>query len=504
MSLFSSMMSRLGYAPIQAEYEGGKITRRNQSWRPRNRAQDAEVYEHWDLLTARGRWLGQNNPWCVGAKTSIADDIIGKGIRTKANVKDTDSKPLRDWNTQADELYERWMCEADVSGQQHWYEMTRTNLFGTVESGAGFLVERALNDPNRLVPLCWEEVEPDQLDKSRDRPAGGGQNEIRRGIEIDANRRPVAYWLYTTHPNDLHPLKIFSSERIPAERVLQLYRRDRPNQVTGSTWFAPIIIPLWNLYEYQSCEIDAAKIQSYFIYLWKRETGQGQGIGLGDEDRETSPEDLFGNQMEPLSPGIALEGGIQDDLKMIQGTKINGDVVPWLKLFLQTISVGMSIGYAKFTGDFSERSFSSHRAEQINDNLHLEPRHEWHVRHIDLPVRQRATRQFIGLEYLALPKVGIAGFNRNPWRWLQCKALPLIDDYLNPKEEISAQTDAISSGQWSFTRSAARLGMERDELFDELEDDLEAMEARPHLVGKFDHLFEGKLPVQAPGTTGAG
>lgn len=456
-------------------YEGGKQNRRSAGFRPNiDRSADLEISGDWDLITARGRWLGRNNAWCRGAKWTITDNLIRSGVRTRSTVRDNSGELIDSWNDEANRLYDQWTRQADIAGRQPLQQMTRTGLMTTVESGEVFYVLRQDADGfrrnERTIPLAFEMVEPDQLDTTLDRApdATRGVNEVRRGIEFDSEGRRVAYHFYTQHPGALNPIRagLFDSEPVPASRVIHLYRAERPTQTRGVTWYAPIVTSLWNLYEYQSAEIDAAKVASYFIYLWKQEDptgGQSSTFGLSEADG-ADPTDLFDNAVEPLVPGLGLSGGINDDLKVIKSDRAPSQAVPWLQLMLQTMGVGLHLGYSKFTGDFTKGNWAQLRAEDQNDQRGFEPLRQWHADYIDLAIRKLAIRQMVAFGVLPIPSGGVAQFNRNPEKWLACDFLPPRQGYLNPREEVMASWDAVRSGQASPSMVAERLGLNFNEI----------------------------------------
>lgn len=466
-------------AGVSDGYEGGKQNRRVHNWKPNNRQQDLEILEDWELLTSRGRWLGRNNPWCRGAKWTLVDSIIGRGIRTRSTVRDGSGKLMSSWNAQANALYDRVMEDLDVAGRMHFHQMTRTGLMSLIESGEVLYVVRNDQEAYRmgksLIPMKLELVEPDQIDISRDRPRSGDQNEIRRGIELDMYGRRVAYYLYAEHPNGINTYRAYQSERVPAEQVIHAYRAERPSQTRGVTWFAPIITSLWSMYEYQKAEIDAAKVASYFIYMWKREyptSGTSLTVGPGMDDGNSDMSDMYGNEVEALSPGIGLVGGPNDDLHVIQSNRASSQAVPWLKLMLQTMGVGLHLGYSKLTGDFSGKSFSAQRSEDLQDLRGIHPLQDWHAWYVDCEVRRRAITQLIALEELPIPVGGIAQFNRNPRRWLDCKYIAPQSGYISPREETNAAFDRIRYGLSNYDIELSAIGLDIDEVHQEAADEM--------------------------------
>src|SRR5690606_19294336 len=73
--------------------------------------------------------------------------------------------------------------------------------------------------------------------------------------------RRVAYWLYSHHPGAARTAKAsFESRRVPAERVLHVYRLDRPGQVRGVPWLASAIARLKDLDDFEDAELMQQKV----------------------------------------------------------------------------------------------------------------------------------------------------------------------------------------------------------------------------------------------------
>ena len=138
---------------------------------------------------------------------------------------------------------------------------TRIVALPLPEPGPGeVLVRRVRGGPSRAIPMQIQVLEPDYLDPSRDGARGG--NEVREGIEYDPAGRRVAYWLFDRHPGEWRTLTraTLESRRVPASEVLHVYRQDRPGQMRGVSWFAPIALQLQDLADHQEAQLLRQKI----------------------------------------------------------------------------------------------------------------------------------------------------------------------------------------------------------------------------------------------------
>ncbi len=124
--------------------------------------------------------------------------------------------------------------------------------------------ERRIED-GLPVPLQLQLLEPDHLDTGKTGEISGGGFVV-QGVEFDALGRRRAYWLYPVHPGEVATFRKaqLASKRVPADGVLHLFDRLRPGQVRGVPWFAPVILKLRDLDEYDDAELVRKKIEACF------------------------------------------------------------------------------------------------------------------------------------------------------------------------------------------------------------------------------------------------
>lgn len=195
--------------PIQSchvAYKGADINRLNKDWLPPHRSGDSAIEESWDVITSRVRDLMRNDPVMRSAKRGLAKGVIGaSGIQTFAEAVDKRREPLDEFNEESDELFEEYCeTEIDLEGRMSWSQMQWTAFTECMETGESLLLECWDNDPGRIIPLCYQLLEAEQIDDTRnwDADRNKQQYRCRRGIEYDNKNRPVAYWLYNANPFD--------------------------------------------------------------------------------------------------------------------------------------------------------------------------------------------------------------------------------------------------------------------------------------------------------------
>lgn len=460
-------------AGMRAGWEGGRRTRETANWNPPIRSADYDIRDVRETLPARCRWLVQNNAWCAAAQRIFIDNVIGEGILTKSNVKKEDGALDEEFNKRSDEVFARWLDFCHPHQEMNYGEMMRIGLASGIEAGNEFYLEVGNSNPNSPVPIAFVPFEQEQLDTSKDTVQSERGNEIRHGIERNAEGRVVGYHLFTRHPRDYSwafPGAI-ESEFIPASRVIHNYRRLRPSQTLGVSWFAPVINAVWDTGEYMRSEIFAAKIASLFVAMERREDPRNGGIADGSANT-----DSYGNRLAGVARGAWLHGGPNDTVEFVQPNRPNSNATPWLEFMLNMIGAGVGLSYIRLTGDFSKTNFSSSRAADLQDRKVFKPLQNWHGWHVDLEIRYRVTRMAIALGKIPVSGGGVFRFNRNPERFLAAKIKPPGWGYVDPTKQVSASIMAIKSGLSTWTRELGEQGIDRDELFAELADDQKAAE----------------------------
>jgi lambda family phage portal protein len=146
-------------------------------------------------------------------------------------------------------------------------------IIDTVVEAGEALVVRAVppKSLNLAVPLQVKVYEPDYLNSLLSGPTSDG-GVIFEGVEFDKDGRRVAYHLFTEHPGGGVTWRLPQTRRIPAADVLHVYRVDRPGQVRGVPWCAPVMMTLWDLHDFEDAELVRQKIAACFAVFLKGAT----------------------------------------------------------------------------------------------------------------------------------------------------------------------------------------------------------------------------------------
>jgi lambda family phage portal protein len=191
-----------------------------------------------------------------------------------------------------------------------------------------------------------------------------------QGIGLDAAGRPVAYWLYSSHPGNswIFDAAATLSVRVPASDVMHIYRKRRPGQLRDVSWLAPVVTHLRDLAEYEAALLQKAKIEACLVGAV---TDDGDGV-IGSAGGEGAGADgLFrdarGNVVETFEPGLLLyrrTNGAGSSFEAINPSS-SGSHVSLARRALEAAAVGAGLTYDQVSGDLTQANYSSLRAGKI-------------------------------------------------------------------------------------------------------------------------------------------
>lgn len=473
MSLWDTVRTMIGRqasataAPKNAEktaYKGGEINRIWKTWQPKHRSGDSAIYEDQSLLSARMRDLFRNDPLMKKLKRELCKHVIGAyGVQTFADVLMPDGPPGERetddaFNFESDDLFTRWSeDEADAEGKFSWAHLQWQHFSEVLARGGSLLLEVMDDDPRRSVPLCYQLLEYEQLDRTLDRPASDRSNRIVNGIEYDRRNRPVAYYIYDVHPYDAFQGGDTKSVRVPARRVIHTYFPDRPSENFGVTLFTANVQSARDLDWYLGNELTAAALGALLTMVVKREYGAGSGLGLMGADPNDAT-DANGNSQVRLGPGLVADIGPNDDVQIAESNRPNRDAAPFIDLIMRQAGQASGLSRGRVTGDYSQTSYSSARAEHLDDQAYFQVLQSWCARSFVVPVRRRHTE--IAAAYDRFTSISARQFANRQYDMQRVRVKGIGREQLDPEKETQAAMERIRSGLSDWEHECALRGLD--------------------------------------------
>ena len=344
-------------------YEAAQGGRRTDGWRKSSTDANAANGPSLGRLRDLSRDLRRNNGWAKRGIQAIVNNTVGWGIMPKPTGRSRarSEAALALWNSWAT------TTACDFDGRLNFYGIQRLAMETIAEAGEVVILRQPASMQDGLpIPMRLHVLEPDYIDTNRNGLVGVDGGPIIDGIECDKFGRRVAYWLYTSHPGGNRVASTqFESIRVPAERVIHIFRTDRPGQLRGVPWLAPAIARLKDLDDYEDAELMQQKVAACFGAFVTDIDGAASPLGGAGSDSNGQPiESLEPGHIEYLAPGKSVTFA----------TPPRAQDAAFSNRVLRRIAVSLGVPFEELTGDYSQVNFSSARMSRL---AHWQNVHEW-------------------------------------------------------------------------------------------------------------------------------
>lgn len=249
-------------------------------------------------LRARSRDAMRSQPIGRAALMRCRTNIVGTGLMCRPSV---DHETLGISEEDADALnvamrnvFEMWAeepAECDWEATLDFYGLQSLALLSAMASGDVFALSPQELRAGGLTELKLQMIEADRISNPHDAPNTPTRHD---GIEL-RNGVPIGCWIRNTHPGDVSGVTIpqwtyygYFGAETGRRRVLHVWNdKERPGQVRGAPYLAPILEPLKQMERYGSAELMAAVVSAMLTVFIERDKELAEGgdeSPLGDAD----------------------------------------------------------------------------------------------------------------------------------------------------------------------------------------------------------------------------
>jgi len=435
---------------LSRSYQGATKGRRWGDRKAPPTSAKAEISRDLKELRNRSRELVRNNAHAAKGVEVIANNLVGKGIMPAFKTSADDGNDQR--RDVLASLWRSWAgsTDCDFDGTLTYSGIQKLTGRAVPESGEILIRRRRVN--NGVIPLKLQILESDflVLDDSLTATADGSY--ICQGKEYNGSGELVAYHLYEEHPGNVNYFGTgVKTVRVPAEDIAHVFRIDRPGQIRGVPWLAPVMLRLKDFDEFEDAQLVRQKIAACFAAFVH---------DITSSDDDVDDEDLDISKFEPgiiemLPPGktvtLANPPGVTD-YKEYSTTQ------------LQAIAAGLGISYEALTGDLSEVNFSSARMGWLEFGRNLD---SWRELMINPMLNQKVLRWF--KEAALLVGVDAQGLEAT---WTAPKR-----EMIDPTREVPAKINAIRGGLVTLSEAIREQGKNPDDHLEEFSKDLQKLDS---------------------------
>lgn len=424
--------ARVAGAALTRHYEAASSGPRTQGWRRPSSDPNAASAPALSALRNTARDVIRNNPYAAAAVSTLVDHVVGWGILgAPENGNRAAAARWRAWA-------ETTAC--DPEGRLDFAGLQKQVLRTVIESGEVLVRRRVrLREDGLPIPLQLQVLEPDYLDVSKDGITNAGGGRIIQGVEFNPIGQRIAYWLHREHPGSLVPGAGFGqSDRIPASEILHVWHAGRPGQVRGVSWFAPVLLRLKDLDDYEDAALVKQKVAACLAVITTDVEGTGAPLG-----RTTDGE----AQIDMLEPGLILNAPAGRTISVVNPPDVS-EHDAFVSTTLRAIASALGLGYEDLTGDYANMPFSAARMSRLRLQARVE---DWRWTML--------VPQFLdpvwtwAMQLAATVDPAIPGGRRVPVEWT-APAMPMVD----PAQEGLAYMRNIRAGIMTLSEAIRERG----------------------------------------------
>ena len=427
------------------------------------RSADSELYPVISRIRARSRDLARNNEYARRYLDLLKTNVVGErgfGIQVKALTTTGDLDMMG--NEAIEMAFRSWAKKGNctVDGKFSWVDAQKLVIEGLARDGEVFVIKH--RSASFKDSFSLEFIEPDQVDEEKSERLPNG-NEVRMGVELDKFRRPVAYHLLTYHPGDYDfTTKTTSPKhiRVPADRVIHIYKSLRPGQTRGEPWLSPAIASLKQLNGWREASIVAARIgaskMGFFV------SSGGDGFVADDLDGNIPIMDADPGTMHQLPTGV--------DFKAFDPQYPTGEFDSFHKSVLKGIASAMGVSYTSLANDLEATSYSSIRQGALEERDAYRNLQSFMVDHFIRPVYESWLESAMEMGAFGIPLrqyekfSNATEFRGRAWNWV------------DPQKEMTASINGMKAGILSLQDVASQYGKDTEELLAQIQRDKALME----------------------------
>ena len=289
-------------------YEAARVNNQNSNWSTSPTGANYEQRVSQAALRARSRQSGRDNGTVANFFRIMQSNVIGwKGIRLQCRASFGDGRLKVELNNSVEAAWKDWghAETCTLSGKLDWKRVQKLILKHTLRDGE-FLAQM-IDDPSNPFGFSLKIWDVNWLDETYNATLPNG-NRVIMSVEVDANDKPVTYWL-TTPPTEINFTVRRARTRtpIPADQMIHSgFLCDDETQTRFAPWSHAGQVKLKNMDGYEGGVIQSARMAGNVFGFIEEEVSDGEEYN-GQESNDGTPIqpviDVSNLSINRLNPG---------------------------------------------------------------------------------------------------------------------------------------------------------------------------------------------------------
>jgi lambda family phage portal protein len=385
-------------------------------------------------LREYARWAEDNEALAVAILDELVTSVVGVGLTIAPLARTRAGELAKGLNDDLARRWATWWERPEITGQVPGQELERLVARTLFRDGECFV---ALHPD--ISPMVLEAFEPDLVPYDLVDPKRG----ITHGIERDRAGRPIAYWIYDTHPGDWGSAggAWGNTRRVPASRVIHVRQVRRLHQGRGVTIFASAFNRLRDLIEYDETERIGSRVAASFSAVITRTSSVAPPARDGATYREVKLRP--GVIMDPLLPG--------EGVQLLDPKRPTSAYADYTSKQTRYLAGGCGVRYSVIARDYSG-TYSSQRQELVEARVHYDRIRSYLVSAFYRPVRAAWLDSVLLAGQVRLPR------DLDPETLYDAEYRGPVLPWIDPEKEVASRVAAVQARLCSRHQAIKDLG----------------------------------------------
>lgn len=455
MGILERVFKRFGYVKPsprrRRNYAAAAMGRLFSSWATNSLSGDAELFKDRKAIVARARDLARNQDHVKRFINLMRKNVVGHtGIWPQSLAETANGKPDDGARKKIEEAFRKWAKKGtcEITGKYSLTTAFQLIVATLVKDGELFIRHR--RGAKNAFGYAFQLIESDHVDDTLNTTLDNG-NEIKMGIELNPDNRPVAYHVLRKHPGEYaFGEQRGESIRIPADEMIHVFIPERISQNRGVSMLAQSMPKIKNLDGYDEAAVVAARLAAskMIFYTEPEEGGEYKGDEIDDDDAAIY-------DIEPAVAEILKSGW---DVKTVDFNQPNNAYSEFVKAQLKAVAAGLDVAYHQLSGDLEKVNYTSSRTGELDSRDTYRSFQTFIVETVAEPLFMAWVEMALLTKAVNLPI--------NPdavARWEKVRFITRGWDWVDPEKDLNAAQKAIELGVKTATDIAAESGSDFEE-----------------------------------------
>lgn len=447
-------------SPMRAarNYGLGQIDRFNMDFFSGSMTADQAIFGAISVARNRARWLARNHDltrkFLIMAKTHI---IGAKGIRMQSRAADLIGGALVDSEIDQQILEEAYI---DFSKARNFSIDGRMDRRVSSQVGVNSLfvdgecIVRKIRGADNPYSVAFQLIDSELLDYMLNVPRSSGTNEIKMGVEVDINNKPVAYHFLDGAPATWAGTAAISTShtRVLASEIEHIFVQERPGQTRGFSWLMAVGNRAKMLDAIETAVSIGYRVAASKMGFFKA----GEGYEP-PEDKDGNPISDFGDVPTDCAPGQFWELPEGLDFVAFDPGYPGANYDEYTKSLTRSMAAGLGVSYPEFGNDFSSVSYSAGQIGVHSDVALWSDFQQLWIDYFEEPVFREWLLMAMTVGALPFPMRKLAKFQRVSFQ-------PPRRKHIDPMKTHAAQSRALGDMSRSPYDIAAENGADFEDV----------------------------------------